>query len=56
MFGLGSSIYLIAAYAVVWLGFFVYLAFVALRMRAVRTELAAVETLVREYQEQKDSK
>jgi len=56
MFGLGSSIYLIAAYAVVWLGFFVYLAFVALRMRAVHTELVAVETLVREYQEQKDSK
>jgi CcmD family protein len=51
----GSSIYLIAAYAVVWLGLFVYLAVVAMRMRAVRTELAAVEELVREYQEQKDS-
>ena len=51
----GSSMYLIAAYAVVWLGLFVYLAFVAMRMRAVRTELAAVEELVREYQEQKDS-
>lgn len=52
----GSSIYLIVAYAVVWLGLFVYLAVVAMRMRAVRTELAAVEELVREYQEQKDSK
>jgi len=50
----GSTIYLVAAYAVVWVGFFAYLAFVAIRMRAVRTELAAVETLVREYQEQKD--
>jgi CcmD family protein len=49
----GSSIYLIVAYAVVWLGLFVYLAVVAMRMRAVRTELAAVEELVREYQEQK---
>ena len=51
----GSSIYLIAAYAVVWLGLFVYLAVVAMRMRAVRTELAAVEELVREYQGHKDS-
>jgi len=51
----GSSIYLVAAYAVVWLGFFAYLAVVAMRMRAVRTELAAVEELVREYQEHKDS-
>ena len=51
----GSSIYLIVAYAVVWLGLFVYLAVVAMRMRAVRTELAAVEELVREYQEHKDS-
>ena len=51
----GSSIYLIVAYAIVWLGFFIYLAVVAMRMRAVRTELAAVEELVREYQEQKDN-
>lgn len=51
----GSSIYLILAYAVVWLGLFVYLAVVAMRMRAVRTELAAVEELVREYQEHKDN-
>jgi len=52
----GSSIYLIVAYAAVWLGLFVYLAVVAMRMRAVRTELAAVEELVREYQEQKDGR
>ena len=51
----GSSIYLILAYAVVWLGLFVYLAVVTMRMRAVRTELAAVEELVREYQEHKDN-
>jgi CcmD family protein len=49
----GSSIYLIAAYVVVWLGLFVYLAVVAMRIRAVRTELAAVEELVREQQQQK---
>jgi CcmD family protein len=43
--------YLVAAYAVVWVGLFVYLAVVMLRIRGVRTELAAVEELVREQQE-----
>jgi CcmD family protein len=52
----GPSIYLIIAYAVVWLGLFIYLAVVAMRMRAVRTELAAVEELVREYQEHKEGR
>jgi CcmD family protein len=42
--------YLAAAYIVVWLGLLLYLGFLALRMRAVRTELAAVEELVREQQ------
>ncbi len=51
----GSSIYLVAAYAVVWLGFFLYLALIAFRMRVVRTELAAVEELVREAQEREKS-
>jgi len=43
--------YLVAAYAVVWVGLFIYLAVVMLRIRSVRTELAAVEELVREQQE-----
>ena len=43
--------YLVAAYAVVWVGLFVYLAVIMLRIRGVRTELAAVEELVREQQE-----
>ncbi len=43
--------YLVTAYAIAWLGIFVYLAVVALRIRGVRTELAAVEELVREQQE-----
>jgi CcmD family protein len=43
--------YLVAAYAVVWLGLFAYLAVIMLRIRGVRTELAAVEELVREQQE-----
>lgn len=43
--------YLIAAYAIVWVGLFVYLAVITLRIRGVRTELVAVEELVREQQE-----
>ena len=43
--------YLVAAYAIVWAGLFVYLAVVMLRIRGVRTELAAVTELVREQQE-----
>ena len=45
--------YLVAAYAIVWLGLFIYLAVLTLRIRGVRTELAAVEELVREQQEKK---
>ena len=43
--------YLVAAYTIAWVGLFVYLAVVALRIRGVRTELAAVEEMVRERQE-----
>lgn len=43
--------YLIAFYAIAWIGLFAYLAVVMLRIRGVRTELAAVEELVREQQE-----
>ncbi|MEO8970613.1 MAG: CcmD family protein [Ktedonobacteraceae bacterium] len=43
--------YVIAAYAIVWAGLFVYLAVIMLRIRGVHTELAAVEELVREQNE-----
>ncbi len=46
--------YLVAAYAIAWAGLFAYLAVIALRLRGVRTELAAVEELVREKIEKKD--
>lgn len=46
--------YLVAAYAIVWLGLFAYIAFVALRVRGVRTELIAVEELVREQREKQE--
>ena len=44
---------IIAAYAIVWLGLCIYLAVVMLRIRGVRTELAAVEELVREHEQEK---
>jgi CcmD family protein len=44
-------IYLVTAYAVAWIGLFAYLAFITLRLRNVRTELAAVEQLVHEKTE-----
>ncbi len=43
--------YLVAAYIIAWVGLFAYLAFVMLRVRAVRTELTAVEELVHEHTE-----
>lgn len=43
--------FLVAAYLIVWVGLVIYLGFIALRMRGVRTELAAVEELVREQQQ-----
>ena len=46
--------YLVAAYTVVWVALFVYLAVIMLRIRGVRTELAAVEELVREQQEKQN--
>lgn len=42
--------YLVAAYIIVWVGLFAYLAFIALRIKGARTELAAVEELLREQQ------
>ncbi len=44
-------IYLVSAYAIVWVGLFAYLAVIMMRIRGVRTELAAVQELVREQQE-----
>ena len=46
-------VYLVIAYAIAWVGLFAYLAVIALRIRGVRTELAAVEELVREKSEHK---
>jgi len=48
---MSGDVYLIIAYAIAWAGLFVYLAVIALRIRGIRTELAAVEELVRQQQE-----
>ncbi|TMB82614.1 MAG: CcmD family protein [Chloroflexi bacterium] len=45
--------YLVAAYAIIWIGLLAYLGVVMLRIRGVRTELAAVKELVREQQEKR---
>ena len=47
--------YLVAAYIVVWVGLLLYLGLITLRMRGVRTELAAIEELVREQQKKQES-
>ena len=46
--------YLVAAYAVVWIGLFVFLAVLMLRIRGVLTELVVVEQRVREHQEKQN--
>lgn len=45
--------YVVAAYGIIWLGLFIYLAVISLRLRGVRTELLAVEELVRTRSENK---
>ena len=46
--------YLVAAYIVAWVGLFAYLAVVMLRIRGVRTELAAIEELLRAQSEKRN--
>lgn len=45
---MSGGTYLVIAYIVMWAGVLVYLGWIALRMRGVRTELEAVRELVRE--------
>ncbi len=46
--------YLTAAYILAWLSICIYVAVLAMRIRSVRTELVAVQELVREHEEKKD--
>lgn len=43
-----NVIYLVVAYAVVWVALLAYLGWIALRMRGVQTDLEAVSELVEE--------
>jgi len=43
--------YLIIAYIIMWAGLLVYLGWIALRMRGVRTDLESVRELVREREQ-----
>jgi CcmD family protein len=47
--------YMIVAYIIAWVGICIYLVTLSMRMRGVRTELLAVEELLHEQQEQKES-
>ncbi|GAC1447038.1 MAG: hypothetical protein PVSMB4_01120 [Ktedonobacterales bacterium] len=43
--------YLVAAYAIIWLGLLAYVGWIILRLRGARAELAAVQELVREHEQ-----
>ena len=47
--------YLVIAYIIMWAAVLAYLAWIALRMRGVRTELDAVRELVRERDQTVDA-
>lgn len=43
--------YLVAAYAIIWLGLFAYIGWIILRLRGARAELAAVQEVMREREQ-----
>lgn len=47
-----GSNYLVAAYAIIWVALLVYLGWMALRLRGVRTEIETVRALVEAREEQ----
>lgn len=50
-----NVIYLVVAYAVVWVALLAYVGWIALRMRGVQTDLEAVRELVEEREARHDS-
>jgi CcmD family protein len=44
--------FLVTAYIIAWVGIFVYLGWIALRLRGARAELAAIKELVREREKE----
>lgn len=49
-----NVVYLVVAYAVVWVALLAYLGWIALRMRGVQTDLEAVRELVEEREARND--
>jgi flagellar biosynthesis/type III secretory pathway M-ring protein FliF/YscJ len=47
-----NFVYVVVAFAAAWVALLIYLAFVTMRIRNVRTELAAVEELVRDRRDE----
>lgn len=50
-----NVVYLVVAYAVVWVALLAYVGWIALRMRGVQTDLEAVRELVEEREARNDS-
>ena len=42
--------FLVAAYAIVWVGIFAYIGWIALRLRGTRAQLAAIDEVLREQE------
>jgi hypothetical protein len=51
-----NVVYLVVAYAVVWVALLAYLGWIALRMRGVQTDLEAVRELVEEREAHSDGR
>ncbi len=49
-----NVVYLVVAYAVVWVALLAYLGWIALRVRGVQTDLEAVRELVEEREARND--
>lgn len=49
-----NVVYLVVAYAVVWVALLAYLGWIALRMRGVQTDLETVRELVEEREARND--
>ncbi len=50
-----NVVYLVVAYAVVWVALLAYVGWIALRMRGVQTDLEAVRELVEEREARNES-
>ena len=51
----GDVGFLVAAYAIIWIALLVYIGWIALRLRGVRTDLEAVRELLDERERAGDS-